>query len=246
MPRCSIGVNRNADAVLPLKTPDGVRAEVVRPDVQVEPRTWVAGRERRHQARRHADGRSGAHEVAWVIAAARRAVRESSGGSGGIVGNREGRGSQIVHRGAGPRESQARGWKPLGDHDRERGQEHQHRAHGVDRRLDAPPDHGVDQHGQRGGAGAGDEEGDDEVVERQREGEQRAGRAMPGASSGRVTRRKARDSSAPRISAASSRERVHAGEPRGTTTTTNEHVERDVRNDDGDEPERDLRERRTG
>ena len=47
----------------------------------------------------------------------------------------------------------------------------------VDLRRDAEADHRVDLHRQRGrgAAGAGGEEGDDEFVDRQREGEQRAG-----------------------------------------------------------------------
>src|SRR5690606_20109948 len=55
----------------------------------------------------------------------------------------------------------------------ERKQDHQ-RGDGVDLRLDAAPEHAVDEHRQRGGIDAGDEIGDDEIVHGDDEREQGA------------------------------------------------------------------------
>ena len=65
----------------------------------------------------------------------------------------------------------------LGEDQRGDADRHDNRRERVDLRRDAEADHGVDLHGQRGrgASGAGGEEGDDELVDREREGEQRAG-----------------------------------------------------------------------
>ena len=78
---------------------------------------------------------------------------------------------RLGHRATGPRLTALR-HEQRGDADR-----HDDRGERVDLGRDAEADHRIDLHRQRGrGApGAGGEEGDDELVDREREGEQRAG-----------------------------------------------------------------------
>ena len=71
-----------------------------------------------------------------------------------------------------------------------------------------------DEHGEGDRARARVEVGDDEVVEDEREGEQRRRPRCPGAASGKVTRRKVCAGSAPRSAAASSSRGSRVGDPR--------------------------------
>ena len=133
---------------------------------------------------------------------------------------------------------QARG-EPGRDHDQRQRQQHQQRRHGVDLGRHRDLDHRVDLQRQRRRSGAGGEEGDDEIVDRQRERHQRAGDHAR-----HDQRQRHAAERLPRRGAAVARRLgqalVHAGQARAHDDGDEADAERDVREDDRHHAQREV------